>query len=39
MGKRVLGVTSGRKVGKETWWWKEKKKKRDTERTEESRQE
>lgn len=49
-GRRVLGVSSGRKVDKETWWWNEKvqeciqrkrlaKKKWDTERTEESRQE
>ena len=22
-GGRVLGVTSGRKVDKETWWWNE----------------
>ena len=21
--RRVLGVSSGRKVDKETWWWKE----------------
>ena len=49
-GRRVLGVSSGKKVGKETWWWNEEvqeciqgkrlaKKKWDTERTEESRQE
>ena len=49
-GRRVLGVSSGRKVDKETWWWNEEvqeciqkkrlaKKKWDTERTEESRQE
>ena len=48
-GRRVLGVSSGRKVDKETWWWNEEvqeciqkkrlaKKKWDTERTEESRQ-
>ena len=22
-GKRVLGVSSGRKTNKETWWWNE----------------
>ena len=22
-GRRVLGVSSGRKVDKETWWWNE----------------
>ncbi|KAF7649691.1 hypothetical protein LDENG_00137530 [Lucifuga dentata] len=49
-GRRVLGVSSGRKVDKETWWWNEEvqeciqrkrlaKKKWDTERTEESSQE
>ncbi|KAK2921796.1 hypothetical protein Q8A73_001281 [Channa argus] len=50
-GRRVLGVSSGkRKADKETWWWNEEvqeciqrkrlaKKKWDTERTEESRQE
>ncbi|KAK2913101.1 hypothetical protein Q8A73_007214 [Channa argus] len=50
-GRRVLGVSSGkRKADKETWWWNEAvqeciqrkrlaKKKWDTERTEESRQE
>ena len=49
-GRRVLGVSSGRKVDKETWWWNEevqeyiqrkwlRKKKWDTERTEENRQE
>ncbi|KAK2922282.1 hypothetical protein Q8A73_001767 [Channa argus] len=49
-GRRVLGVSSGkRKVDKETWWWNEEvqeriqrkrlAKKWDTERTEESRQE
>ncbi|XP_051793709.1 uncharacterized protein LOC127530597 [Acanthochromis polyacanthus] len=49
-GRRVLGVSSGRKGDKETWWWNEEvqewiqrkrlaKKKWDTERTEESRQE
>ncbi|XP_067349374.1 uncharacterized protein [Channa argus] len=51
IGRRVLGVSSGkRKADKETWWWNEEvqeciqrkrlaKKKWDTERTEESRQE
>ncbi|XP_051806753.1 uncharacterized protein LOC127534762 [Acanthochromis polyacanthus] len=49
-GRRVLGVSSGRKGDKETWWWNEEvqewiqrkrlaKEKWDTERTEESRQE
>ncbi|KAK2902094.1 hypothetical protein Q8A73_011840 [Channa argus] len=50
-GRRVLGVSSGkRKADKETWWWNEEvqeciqrkrlaKKKWDPERTEESRQE
>ena len=49
-GRRVLGVSSGKKIDKETWWWNEEvqeciqgkrlaKKKWDTERTEESRQE
>ena len=50
-GRRVLGVSSGkRKVDKENWWWNEEvqeciqrkrlaKKKWDTERSEESRQE
>ena len=49
-GRSVLGVSSGRKVDKETWWWNEEvqeciqrkrlaKKKWDTDRTEESRQE
>jgi exonuclease III len=49
-GRRVLGMSSGRKADKETWWWNEEvqeciqskrqaKKKWNTERTEESRQE
>ncbi|XP_051800420.1 uncharacterized protein LOC127532561 [Acanthochromis polyacanthus] len=49
-GRRVLGVSPGRKGDKETWWWNEEvqewiqrkrlaKKKWDTERTEGSRQE
>ena len=48
-GRRVLGVSTGRKVDKETWWWNKKvqecvqqkrlAKKWDTEMTEESRQE
>uniref|UniRef100_A0A3B3BTI6 ribonuclease H n=1 Tax=Oryzias melastigma TaxID=30732 RepID=A0A3B3BTI6_ORYME len=49
-GRSVLGVSSGKRVDKETWWWNEEvqecirskrlaKKKWDTERTEESRQE
>ena len=48
--RRVLGVSAGKKVDKETWWWNEEvqkciqrkrlaKKKWVTERTEESRQE
>ena len=47
--KKVLGVSSGRKIDKETWWWNEEvqkcvqqkklaKKKWDIERTEESKQ-
>ena len=49
-GRRVPGMSSGRKVDKETWWWNEEiqeciqikklaKKKCDIERTKESRQE
>ena len=48
-GKKILSMSSGRKGDKETWWWNEEiqdakrkrlaKRRRDTERTEERRQE